>query len=154
MQANDLKQPMITEVTEDRSVTEEMSLVVSEFQNTQLLNSALTMTQSKVHESRTNNPQYSSSMLVSDTSYYERQTQLQETKSIVNQLEAARQKHLEVYYSVSDLPPGGITGENSKNTTRNGSGSIHGKERASLNKVEKGEYEIRDQERMSLKEFK
>ena len=54
------------------------------------------MTKSKLQESRqiTNNQNnyyyLSSSMPASETSYYERQTQLQETKAAVNLLEAAR----------------------------------------------------------------
>ena len=52
---------------------------------------------------------------------------------------------MEVYYSVvSDQPPEVITGENSKNTTINGTGSISGKEKPILNKIEKGEFLIKD----------
>jgi len=49
-----------------------------------------------------------------------------------------------------------ITGENINNTTMNGMGSTSGKERPILNKIEKGEFLIKDSKdrTMSFKEFK
>lgn len=41
-------------------------------------------------------------MIVSDTSIQERQNQMLETKQVVNQLEEARQKQLNIYYNMDN----------------------------------------------------